>query len=189
MSINRWIRWSIPVIGLMASAIAAGQAQAGSLLSQPGLAQAIAPSAAGWHFRYRSWGYGWGGYGGWGSYYYGRPSLYFGYRPYYAPRYYASYGFGSPYYTSYAYASPYYSTAFYGGYGLPAYRPVVYSTPLYTTSYYAAAPAVYGYGVGYGYGYGYPASYYAGHFGYSSYSFPQYGYVTYSPFAGCCGYW
>jgi hypothetical protein len=201
MNVNRWIRWSVPIACLLAAGLASEKAQASPMLSQPGLVQSIAPTVAGhWGFGRRGWGYGgWGGYRGWGgfgSYYYGRPSIYFGaYRPYYrttsfySPRYvggygyglggwgYASrgYGFASPYYTNYGYSNFGYNTLGFGG-GYSAYRPVVYSSPLYTTSYYASTPAVYGY-----------SSYYSGYGAYPVYS--SYGYNTYSPYGASCGCW
>ncbi len=192
MQVNRWIRWCLPVMCLLAIGLTSQKASASPLLGQPGLAKAVAPTMAGWHHRYYGWGggwgYGWGGYrGGWGSYYYGRPWIYNAYRPYYANRFVGSYGYGyaspyygytSPYYSGFSYASPYYST---GYYGISAYRPVVYAAPAYSSYY--VQPAVY------------PAAYYTGYSGYggySAYSYPSYsmyGYTSYSPYGGCCGYW
>ena len=196
MNVNRRIRWCILIACLLAMGLASSRADASPLLGQPGLVQAIAPTTAGWHYRHiGGWGNGgWGGYRG--SYYYGRPSIYFGaYRPfyrassyYYAPQYYGSYGFASPYYANNSFASPYYSTGFYGGYA--AYRPIVYSNPVYTTSYIAASPA-YVYPTSYPSGYGGGFGGYSGYGGgYASNSYPVYStYNTYSPYGACYGYW
>jgi hypothetical protein len=195
MNVNRLIRWSVPLACLFAVGLTGEKAQASSMLDQPGLVQAIAPTVVGHYrgFARRGWGYG--GWGGFGSYYYGRPSIYFGgnrgfYRTtnFYSPRFVGGYGYGlggwgynrgygfaSPYYSNFGYSNFGYNTVGFGG-GYAAYRPVVYSTPLYTTSYFASNPAVYGY-----------SSYYSGYGGYPVYS--SYGYNTYSPYGASCGCW
>ncbi len=191
MNVNRLLRRAVPIACLLAVGIYAETASAAPLVAQPNLVQAVAPVTASFHRYHGGWGY-YGGYRGWGSYYYGRPALYYSYR--YRPyRTVVRYGYGSGYYSSpyYAgyYSSPYYSTGYSGyGYGnsccTPTVysQPVVYARPVYSTMY---SPAVYSspvsfysgywsypysrYGmVGYGYGYGYPrvSPYYYGSGGY-----------------------
>lgn len=179
MNVKRLVSWSIPALCLIAMSLASKEATASPVLQQPGLVQALAPTAVGWH----RWGGGWG-YRGWGGgYYYGRPWIY---RPYYRTAFYGGgfgYGYSTPYYSNYNIGWPY-STGYY-----TAYRPVVYSTPVYTTSYYQ--PAVYR---NYGFYSGY-TGYYGGAYplyGYASYTMPYYaayGYNSYSPYGACCGYW
>lgn len=205
MNVSRMLRWCLPVACLMAAGLFVSSAEAGPLVAQPNLTQAVAPATVGFH----RWGYGYGSYRGWGSYYYGRPALYYsGYnRPYrsvarynYRPAY--SYGSASPYYVN-SYSTPYCSSCSTGYSAYPSVsnyqpavytQPVAYSQPVYTQPAPVYAQPIYAqpiyaqpvYSSGY---YARPVSYYSG---YSSYSYPTYrsigvsgggyGYSGYSPY-------
>ena len=185
MNVSRMLRWCVPVACLMAAGLFASSAEAGPLVAQPNLTPAVVPATIGFHRG--GWGGGWGNrgsYRGFGSYYYGRPSLYYsGYRGFggyggygggynYRPAY--SYGYASPYYRN-SYSSPScscgssgYSSYSSGSYYQPAAysQPVVYSQPMGYSQ-----PVVYsqpGYSSGQ---YARPALYYSG---YSSNSYPAY---------------
>lgn len=200
MNVTRLLRWCLPAACLMVAGLSSGSTAAAPLIAQPNLAQAVAPTAVSFH----RWGCGYGRCYGWGSYHYGRPSLYYSgyYRPYrsvvrynYVPAY--SYNYGSPYYVnsyrtlscsscasscSTCSAETHYQPAVYSPPTIYS-PPVVYSQPAaYTEPVYAQSVYTSGYYVR-------PLSYYSG---YSTYSYPRYrtvgvsvggfGYSSFSPY-------
>ena len=184
MNVCRMLRWCLPVACLMAAGLFVSSAEAAPLVAQPNLTQAVAPAAVGFHRWGGGWGHGYGSYRGWGSYYYGRPSLYYsgyrggyGYGGYnrsfvrqsYGPAY--SYGYASPYYGN-SYSSPCScSSTGYSSYSPVSYsQPTIYSQPVvYSQPMAYSQPAVYSQP---GYSSGYYASPMSNYSGYSSYSYP-----------------
>lgn len=191
------IRWGIVAAGMLAMGWCTQTAQASHLVSQPALVQALSPAVAGGWYRA-----GWRGCCGWGRYYYGRPVIYSGYRPYYRTWYaapaYSAYTWSTPVYTAPvvstwssgyavapAYAAPVYTTPVYS---VPyaytaAYRVPAYRIPAYRASVYTAVPySTMGYGWGYGYGSPYMGVPYSA-------AYAGYGIPVYSPYRAWYGMW
>ena len=201
MNVSRMLRWGVSIACMMVAGLYASTAEAGPLVAQPNLTQAVAPTTVGFHGwgGGRGSGYGYGSYRGWGSgYNYGRPSLYYsGYRGGYGGGYgggYSGYNrsfvrqsYGSAY--SYGYSSPYCGNSYYGNSysspcscgstGYSSYSPVSYNQPVVYSQ--PAQPVVYSQSVGYAqptvytqpvYSSGYYARPVMNYSGYSSYSYP-----------------
>lgn len=190
------IRNGLLALGLLAMGGSGATVEASPFVAQPALVQAIAPATAGGWYRA-----GWRGCCGWGRYYYGRPVIYSGYRPYYRtwvarPTYYAtSWSTGySPYNVSTwpaytapvtvapVYTAPVYPARVYAPVYAAAYRVPVYRAPVYTVAPYGVYGGYYGggfYGVGYSAYAGVP---YTGFYG-------AYRYPLYSPYQSWYGIW